>query len=179
MLTSKVAKRYAQGFLDFAQESKNTDAIYTEMKEVVKTVNNSRELELFFATPFIDYKKKMSVASEIFKSFSSTSQNMISLVIKQGREKHLKNIAQEFINKVEDLKGIQRVSLTTAKELSPENIKQILASTTLVNTTTEYDLETKINPDLLGGYVLRVGDQQIDASVQTKLNKLRKDFQVN
>lgn len=179
MLTSKVAKRYAQGFLDFSQESNYTDVIYAEMKDVVKIMGDSKELHQFFATPFIDYKKKMNVASEVFKTFSPVAKNMISLVIKQGREKHLKNIAQEFINKVEDLKGIQRVSLTTAKELSSENIKQILSSTKLVDSASNYDLTTQINPELLGGYILRVGDQQIDASVKTKLNKLRKDFQVN
>lgn len=178
MLTSKVAKRYAQGLLDLSKESNNTDSIHSEMKDVVAIMTESKELNQFFAAPFIDAKKKISVASEVFIEFSPIVKNMISLVITQGRENQLKNIAQEFINKVEDIKGIQRVSLTIAKELSPENIKHILSSTELIKSS-NYDLTTKINPELLGGYILRVGDYQIDESVKTKLNKLRKDFQVN
>lgn len=178
MLTSKVAKRYAQGLLEYSKDSNNTDSVFSEMKDVVAIMNESKELNQFFATPFIETNKKVSVALEVFKDFSSTVKNMITLVIKQGRENQLKNIAQEYINKVEDIKGIQRVSLTTAKELSSDNIKQILSSTELIKSS-NYDLTTKIDPEILGGYILRVGDYQIDASVKTKLNKLRKDFQVN
>jgi F-type H+-transporting ATPase subunit delta len=96
------------------------------------------------------------------------------LVIKHGRENQLKNIAQEFINKVEDINGVQRVTLTTATQLSKENIDQILRSTNLVNANSNFDLKLIINQDILGGYILRVGDQQVDASVKTKLNQLKK-----
>ncbi len=179
MLTSKVAKRYAQGLLDFTQETGNTQTVFGEMKDVVKIMNESRDLNAFFATPFIDSKKKIASASEIFKSFSPVSQNMITLIIRQGRETEMKNIAQEFINKVEDLQGIQRLTLTSASALSQQNVNDILKTSGLVKEGTNFDLQTNINPEILGGYILRVGDQQIDASVKTKLNKLRKDFQLN
>ncbi len=179
MLTSKVAKRYAQGLLNFTNESNQTDTVFSEMKDVVKVMNQSKDLNHFFATPYIDYKKKTEAATEIFKSFSPTSLNLIKLVIKQGREVQLKNIAQEFINKVEDIQGVQRVVLTTATELSNDNINQILNSSKLVRQGAQFDLKRNINPEILGGYILRVGDQQIDASVKSKLNNLKKDFQLN
>lgn len=100
-------------------------------------------------------------------------------MIKQGRESQLKNIAQEFINKVEDINGIQRLTLTTATEISNANIEEILKSSNLVNTSENFDLKRIINPEILGGYILRVGDQQIDASVKTKLNQVKKGFQLN
>ncbi|SHK01223.1 ATP synthase F1 subunit delta [Epilithonimonas mollis] len=178
MLTSKVAKRYAQGLLDFTQESGNTDAVFGEMKDIVKIMSKSRELNTFFSTPIIDARKKEAIALEIFKDFSPVSKNIIRLVIKQGREAQLKNIAQEFINKVEDIKGTQRISLVTATQLSEQNIQKIIADSNMVNVS-NYDLETIIKPDILGGYILRVGDQQIDASVKTKLNNIKKEFQLN
>jgi F-type H+-transporting ATPase subunit delta len=98
------------------------------------------------------------------------------LVIKHGRENQLKNIAQEFINKVEDINGVQRVTLTTATQLSKENIDEILRNSNLVNTNANFDLQMNIKPEILGGYILRVGDQQIDASVKSKLNQVKKDF---
>ncbi|SMO65546.1 F-type H+-transporting ATPase subunit delta [Chryseobacterium rhizoplanae] len=179
MLTSKVAKRYAQGLLDFTNESGQTATVFSEMKDVVKIMKESADLNKFFMTPYIDSKKKIEVANEIFKGLSVSSQNLITLVIKHGRENQLKNIAQEFINKVEDLSGVQRVTLTTATPLSKENLDQILRSTTLVNADSNFDLKVNVKPEILGGYVLRVGDQQVDASVKTKLNQVKKDFQLN
>ena len=178
MLTSKVAKRYAQGLLDFTQESGNTESVFGEMKDIVKIMSQSRELNTFFSTPIIDSRKKEAIALEIFKDFSPVSKNIIRLTIKQGRESQLKNIAQEFINKVEDIKGTQRISLVTATQLSEQNIQKIITDSKMVNVS-NYDLETVIKPDILGGYILRVGDQQIDASVKTKLNNIKKEFQLN
>lgn len=179
MLTSKVAKRYAQGLLDFSAETGSVQSIFDEMKDVIKIMEQSKELNSFFATPFIDAKKKQNAATQIFDKFSQTTKNFINLVIKQGRETQLKNIAQEYINKVEDINGIQRITLTSATQLSQENIENILKSTSLFDAGKKYDIKTTINPEILGGYILRVGDQQVDASVKTKLSNLRKEFQLN
>lgn len=179
MLTSKVAKRYAQGLLDFTNESGQTATVFSEMKDVVKIMTESQDLKKFFLTPYIDSKKKVEVAGEIFKGLSSSSRNLITLVIRHGRENQLKNIAQEFINKVEDINGVQRIKLTAATQLSQENIDQILGSTNLVNTNSNFDLIVNVRPEILGGYILRVGDQQVDASVRSKLNQVKKDFSLN
>lgn len=178
MLTNKVAKRYAQGLLDFSKESNQVQAIYGEMKDVVKTMSNSKDLQKFLSTPFIDYKKKLNVVKEVFKNFSPLSQNFVNLVVKQGRETHLQDIAQEFINKVDAENGVQKISLITATQLSNEVVEKILKSTQLVKNT-QYELKVSVNPEILGGYILRVGDYQIDASVKSKLNQLKKDFQLN
>ena len=179
MLTSKVAKRYAQGLLNFTQEAGSTDSVYTEMVDLAKTVAGSKELQNFFASPVIEGKKKISIALEIFKDFSPVTQSLLQLIIKQGREQHMQNIAQEFINKVDEINGVQRVTLTTAAQLSEENISKVLKSSSLLNHDNKFEISTVIDPSLLGGYILRVGDQQIDASVRSKLGKLRKEFQLN
>ena len=179
MLTSKVAKRYAQGLLNFTQESGNTDAVFTEMGDIVKTIEKSKELQSFFASPIIDVKKKVSIALEIFKDFSPVTKSMLQLIIKQGRESQMQNIAQEYINKVEDMNGVQRITITSASALSSENINNILKSSELVNHDNKFDVKSIINPEILGGYILRVGDQQVDASVKSKLSKLKKEFQLN
>ncbi|KQT17344.1 ATP synthase F1 subunit delta [Chryseobacterium sp. Leaf404] len=179
MLTSKVAKRYAQGLLDFTNESGQTATVFSEMKDVKKLMSESEDLNKFFKTPYIDAKKKVEVAKEIFKGLSPVSQNLITLVIKHGRENHLKNIAQEFINKVEDINGVQRVTLTTATQLTNENLNEILKSSNLVKPNSNFDINVIVKPEILGGYILRVGDQQVDASVKSKLNNIKKDFHLN
>lgn len=179
MLSSKVAKRYAQGLLEFASETNAVDPVFEEMKQVVKIMDSSKELNSFLNTPFIETKKKIETADQIFNGFSQASKNFIFLIIKHGRENQLKNIAQQYIDNVEDMKGIQRVTVTSASELSKENIDKILRSTHLLDHSKPYDLKTILNPELVGGYILRVGDQQVDASVKSKLSQLRKDFNLN
>ncbi|KIA83233.1 ATP synthase F1 subunit delta [Kaistella solincola] len=179
MVTSKVAKRYAQGLLNFTQESGITASVLPEMKDLVNTIEKSRELQNFFGSPIVDLKKKVSIAREIFKDFSPVTRNLLEMVIKHGREAHLRNIGQEFINKVEDMNGVQRITLTSATALSQENIQNILKSTDLVNHQNQFEVKSIINPEILGGYILRVGDQQVDASVKSKLNRLKKEFQLN
>ena len=82
MLTSKVAKRYAQGLLEFTNECGQTATVFSEMKDVKKLMSESEDLNKFFKTPYIDAKKKVEVAKEIFKGLSPVSQNLITLVIK-------------------------------------------------------------------------------------------------
>ena len=166
--TTKVAKRYAQGLLDFTTETGNTETVFNEMKDVAETISGSKELRSFFATPIIDYRRKQSVASEIFSKFSVVTKNMITLVIKQGREKYLEDIAKEYV-----------VTLTTAEELSQQSLDQIVKSSSLIDVNKKYKIKSIIKPELIGGYILRVGDQQIDNSVRTHLANLRKEFQLN
>src|SRR5690606_40197926 len=129
--------------------------------------------------PVIDSKKKISIALEIFKGFSPVTQSLVQLIIKQGRESQMQNIAQEFVNKVNEMNGVQRITLTSATQLTEGNIESVLKSTHLINHDNKFDVKTIIDPEILGGYILRVGDQQIDASVKSKLGKLKKEFQLN
>ena len=117
MRTSKVAKRYAQGLLNFTQEAGTTRSVFFEMRDMVNTIEKSKELQSFFHSPIIEVKKKIS--------------------------------------------------------------DSILKSTSLVNHNNQFDVKSIINPEILGGYILRVGDQQIDESVKTKLSRLNKEFQLN
>ncbi len=176
MGTIKIAKRYAQGLLEYTKEIGTTDVVFNEMKDVAKTISASKELKSFFFSPIIDTKKKQRIAEEIFSRFSSTTQNMIALVIKQGREKYLEDIASEYILSVEEFNGVQKVVLTTAEELLENNVDQIVKASTLIDPNKSYQVKFIIKPEIIGGYILRVGDRQIDNSVKTQLSNLRKNF---
>lgn len=179
MGTMKVAKRYAQGLLEFTKDTGNTELVFNEMKDVAKTIYDSKELKRFFATPVIDTRKKQNVAKEIFSKFSQTTQNMISLVIKQGREKYLENIAEDFVERVEALNGIQKITIITAEKISEQSLENIVQTSILVDKSKKYKITQVIKPELIGGYILRVGDKQVNNSVFNQLNNLRKEFQIN
>lgn len=179
MSAKKVAKRYAQGLLEFTKETGNIQTVFDEMKDVAKTISDSKELKIFFATPVIDTRKKQNIAREIFSKFSPTTRNIISLIIRQGREKFLKDIALKYMEYVEALDGTQKITLITAKELSQQSTEQIMRASALVDVTKACRVKSIIRSELIGGYILRVGDKQIDNSVKTQLNNLRKEFQFN
>lgn len=179
MRISKVAKRYAKGLLDFTQETGTTETVFGEMKDLVKTLDDSKDLNSFFASPFIDANKKIAVTQQIFAQFSLTSRNIMALTIKHGRENQLKGIAQQYIDSVEDINGVQRISITSATQLSQKNVEDILKESALVDHSKTFDINMNVKPDILGGYILRVGDQQIDASVKTKLSNIKKEFELN
>ena len=171
MGTIKIAKRYAQGLLEYTKEVGTTDVVFNEMKDVAKTISASKELKSFFFSPIIDTKKKQRIAEEIFSRFSSTTQNMIALGIK-----YLEDIALEYILSVEEFSGVQKVVLTTAEELLENNVDQIVKASTLIDPNKSYQVKFIIKPEIIGGYILRVGDRQIDNSVKTQLSNLRKNF---
>jgi len=179
MRTSKVSKRYAKGLLLFAQETDNVENIFKEMKDVLIFLDASNDLKKFLYSPFIHVKTKISAVEKIFNKFSKTVQNIIILVIRQNRAVHLEDIAHQYICLVEELNGIQKVSLTIATELLEADMKNILTKSSLVDTTKPFNVKVEINSDIIGGYVLRVGDHQIDASVRTSLRNLKKEFELN
>ncbi len=179
MLSTQAAKRYAQGLLEVSQEKNSTETVFNEMLDLRNILQESKELRNFLNSPIVDTKEKLNSVDKIFNQFSDESKNLIKLVVKNGRTSELSLIAQDFINKVEDMNGVQRITLTSAAKLNKENIENILSISSLVDANAPYDLQLIVNPSILGGYILRVGDQQIDASVRSKLNNLKKEFQNN
>src|SRR5690606_28353362 len=135
--------------LQFTQDAGQTDAVFSEMKDLVGTIEKSKDLQNFLASPIIGTKKKISISAEIFAAMSPVTRNLIQLVIKQGRENHIANIGREFVKKVEDMRGVQRITLTSATPLSEENVKNILQSTSLVNHDSKFDVQSIIDPEIL------------------------------
>lgn len=175
---SKIANRYAKGLLDFVQESGDVSLVYSEMQNIVKIIKECKELKSFYQTPHVTSKKKMEVSLEVFGKFSDTVKKFISLVISHSRESMLLDIANAFINKVDIANNVKKVLLTTATNLSQNQIDKILASSKLAMDS-KYEVKIKINPNIIGGYILRVGDYQYDESVRSKLNQIKKNFSYN
>lgn len=179
MANFKVAKRYAKGLYDYTASAHNTEVIYAEMKDLNQLLKDSKDLKTFFQSPVIDYRKKQNIAQQIFTTYSKEVQEFIQLVILHGRESNLLEITHAFTNLVDFKKGIQKAVLTSAVELDPSTVDAIVKKSNLIQNTDTYQLTQKVDPEILGGYILRVGDQQIDASVKNKFNQLRNEFEVN
>jgi F-type H+-transporting ATPase subunit delta len=171
-----VAARYAKAFIDLAEEQKSLDAINNDMVFFLRTLKANSELKAVLGNPIISHTKKLNVLTAVFEAHvSKLSIDFYKLMINKGRGDILYATAQEYINQYDVKKHITKASVVSATPLSEANRKQILAEVKAA-VGGEIDLETKTDPSLIGGFVLTVGDRQLDTSIAASLKKLKKDF---
>lgn len=176
----RAAKRYAKGLMQFATETNQAQQINQEMTDLKNAVSNSRELMNFLNSPVLDSKRKNAVAKEIFKDFSQPSRNFIQLVINQGRGGILKEIAVQFNDLYNKLNNIHKAEVVSAVQLDDAMVQEIVdQARQVMGPDYAYEVENKVDPNLIGGFILRVGDKQVDSSVRSKLVRLKKEFDKN
>ncbi|TDL99927.1 MAG: ATP synthase F1 subunit delta [Flavobacteriaceae bacterium] len=181
MVNYKLARRYAKGLLKFAVETKQEELISSDIQKLSTLLQNSPDLASFLASPIIDKAKKSEVCAEVFKGFSAPVSKFVQVVLDHGRESELKPILKQYGIIAKEEQGINKVVITSVVELPKEQQDQIISSNaSFFNLkTSQYEIINRIDPSLIGGFILRIGDLQLDASIKSKLNKLKKDFNVN
>jgi len=171
-----VASRYAKSLIDLAQEQKSLDTVKDDMVLILHTLKHNSELKAVFGSPVISHSKKIAILNDVFgKNVNKVTGGFFTLMINKGRGELVYPTAQEYINQYDLKKGITKASIISATKLSEANKNQILAEVKAA-VGGEVDLETKVDPTLIGGFVLNVGDRQLDTSVAGSLKKLKKDF---
>ncbi len=178
--STRVAGRYAKSLIDLASERGNLQSVVGDIEHLNEAMKN-RDLYLMLKSPIINSDKKESIMKIIFgDSFDETTMAFINICITKGREDILPEMAEEFLAINKKMKGISTVKVTTAIPLSKDALeairqKLIASSDTLKNV----EIETVVNPELIGGYVLEFDDKLYDSSVAHKLESLRKEFKGN
>lgn len=175
MSESRAAIRYAKAILDLAADKKATDAVEKDMRSITATLSNSSELRDVLASPVVGGATKKKVLNEVFKGFHKISAGLISMLVDNRRIAMLNEVALKYIIFNEQLKGKDVAFVTTAVPMNATLEKKILARVTELtgNTVT---LENTVDENIIGGFVLRVGDLQYDASIANKLNNLKREF---
>lgn len=172
----KVASRYAKSLLDLAQEQGQLDAVKKDMESVVSVLKSNSELLAILKNPIISGDKKRNILAAIFEGkISPTIVSFFYILVNKGRAAILLDIAQEFVREYNEAKGIVKASVTSATALSDTNLAELQQIIT-GEIKAEVILKNIVDPSLIGGFVVRVGDRQIDASIAGKLNKLEKHF---
>ncbi|MDB5112663.1 MAG: synthase subunit delta [Mucilaginibacter sp.] len=171
-----VASRYAKSLIDLAQEQKVLDEINNDMVFFLHTLKANPQLSAVLGNPIISNTKKLNILTDIFASrVNKLSIAFYKLMINKGRGNVLYTTAEEYINQYDIKKSITRATVVSATPLSAANKQKILAEVKEA-VGGEIDLETKTDPSLIGGFVLTVGDRQVDTSIANTLRKLKKDF---
>lgn len=175
MNQSRAAIRYAKATLNLAQERKAVEAVEKDMRDVLKAIAGSTALRDMLSSPVYKGISKKKALDAIFKGQHVISKGLISLLVDNKRIGMLNEVALKYIVLNEELKGRDVAYITTAVALTPEIEKKALAQLSRI-TDKKVTLENKVDKDILGGFVLRVGDMQFDASIATKLHSIKREF---
>ena len=149
------------------------------MNLMASTIESSHDLGILLASPVVRPELKQSIMAKIFGSqFSELTTKFVNLIIDKGRGSQLRYIAINFVAQYKKAKGINTATVRTASKLLPDAFAKIEA---LVKEQTGGTIELKevVDPELIGGFVLRIGDQQLDTSILSELNDLRGEFDKN
>lgn len=176
MGSTRAAVRYAKAVLDLSIDAGTTDAVLNDMKAVVGTLENSKDLRLALQSPVIQIKDKRAVLKEVFKDASKETMGLIDVLAHNKRVDLVGNVAESYINLYNERKGVQAATVTTAVPITSELEAKVLAKVTELTGSKDVKLENIVDESIIGGFVLRVGDSQYNASISSQLSKLKREF---
>lgn len=175
MSVTRIASRYAKSLIDLSVEQGKLDRVLSDVELLLSGLDN-RELYLLAKSPIIHASQKLNVFDGIFKGkMDEVTLSFIHLITKKGREAYLKDIARAFIDQYRELKNIIAVKLISAIPLTDDKVEAVKKK---IPSTPGFDgsieIETEVDPDIIGGLIIEIGDKQYDASVAHHLEKLKK-----
>ena len=173
---SRAAIRYAKAILNLATDGGNVDAVLNDMKGVSATLAGSKELRLALLSPVIKEEDKRAILKKVFAKSSNETLGLLDILIDNKRAGILGNVAEKFVSLYNEQKGLQAATVTTAVAITPELEKKVLAKVTELTGSTDIKLENIIDGSIIGGFILRVGDAQYNASIASQLGKLKREF---
>ncbi len=172
---SRAAIRYAKAVLSVAQDQKNAEGIYSDMKDILATVEGSQELDLFLNSPLVKSEVKHTSLLAIFKTTDAQTKKLFKVLITNKRVALLPSVAAQYVLLYDQLQNTQVATVTTAVALDAALEAKVLAKVKEL-TGNEATLENTIDESIIGGFILRVGDLQYNASVRNQLTSLRREL---
>jgi F-type H+-transporting ATPase subunit delta len=180
MPNPRLASRYAKSLIDLAIEKGQLETIFADMQWLQAVCKASRDFVVLLRSPVIKADKKEKIVEAVTGGhIGEITTAFIHLMIRKSRESYLPEVATAFVKQYKTNKNIYTIKLTTAtglnEELKHAIIRQIQATTDMQN----IELETGVNEDLIGGFVLQAGDKLIDASIAYDLKNIARQFENN
>ncbi len=180
MNVSPVAYRYARSLMDLARSEGHLEGTREDMSLVADTIGKNRDLHVLLKSPVVKADKKARILDQVFAGkIGTVTARFISILVRKNREALLPEIAQAFTSLYRQEKGIVVAEVRSAAPLNEASRKQVrqLAERQYPQKAIEI-LET-VDPSLIGGLIVRIGDDQYDGSVSRRLQDLRRKFSEN
>ena len=176
MKDSRPSLRYAKAILNLAKDNKIEAEVNNDMKLISETIAESNELQLLLKSPVTKASDKRNVLTAIFgEKINSVTKGLFNLLEENKRIIMLPSVAKQYSIIYDFDKNIQIAKVTTAVALTSDLEKKIQDKIVAI-TGNSATIENVINPDIIGGFILRVGDVQYDASISNQFKELRREF---
>ena len=170
----RVAKRYAKSLLELAVEQDCLQEVIEDVRVFGKAIDENRQLFLAMKSPVIKQAHKKIILDRIFGGkLSNLTISFFDIVCRKGRASVLPAVANEFERQYNLFLGIEKASVVAASELTDDLRKEFEAMVGQITNCKQVILEEKIEPDLVGGFILKVGDKQIDDSISGRLRIMK------
>ena len=180
MADLRVASRYVKSLLGLAVEKGVVEAVHQDMLLFSSVCAENRDFTVMLRSPVIRHEKKRAILEKVFAGkVNPLTMAIIDILTKKNREPLLPSIATEFHNAYNEYKGIGKAYITTTIPMDAELRAIVEALVRKLNDKKEVELHEKVDKDLIGGFILNVGDRQIDASIKNKLKALNMKFNEN
>ena len=173
MAHNRAATRYAHSLISLSQEQGLLDVVAGNMHDFTEVLKNSHDLVLVLKNPIIKHPDKLAILKKLFgNTYNNLTMAIFNIVVAKKREALLPDIAAEFVNQYNRIKGIFRASITTAAPLDADTKERINAYVRQA-TGGSVELTEIIDTNVIGGYKLQIGDRQIDETISGKLQELK------
>jgi F-type H+-transporting ATPase subunit delta len=169
----EIAQVYARALFEVAKERDNLDEIHDELGEFTKALENNRELAVFFFSPYFSSEEKKNGLQRAVTDADPIFMNFLETLLERHRMPVIFRIRARFEQLWDEEKKLLPVEITSPVELDKEIVAQI-GDRIGEQTGQQVELSSKVDPDILGGLVVRVGNFVLDASIRNRLNQLRK-----
>ena len=180
MADSRAASRYVKSLLGLAVEKNALEAVHNDMQLLSKICSENRAFELMLTNPIIKHDKKRDILGKLFQGkMNALTLSILDILTRKNREPLLPAIAREFHTAYNVYKGIGKASITTAIPLDAKLRGEFETIVKQLTEKKQVELTEKVDKDMIGGFVLNVGDRQIDASIKNKLKALKVNFSYN
>lgn len=180
MVDSRAASRYVKSLLGLAVEKKALESVYQDMLLFTKVCEENRSFEMMLKNPIIKHSKKKQILEKIFEGkVHPLTMSIFEILTKKNREPLLPGIAREFHTAYNIFKGIGRAYITTAVPLDSHLRLEFEKLVKQLSERSEVELTEKVDKEMIGGFLLNVGDRQLDASIKNKLKALKVKFSHN
>ncbi|HRZ32291.1 MAG TPA: ATP synthase F1 subunit delta [Flavobacterium sp.] len=175
MRMSRAAIRYAKAIIENAVSNGRADAVNQDMNLILSTVSSNEELQHFLISPVVKPQEKYTAIVEIFAAVQPDTKGLFLLLKENKRFEILAEIAQQYNAQHDVLNGIEVAKVTTAFPITPDLEAKVLAKIKEFSMS-KITIENIVDPAIIGGFILRIGDQQYNASVSNRLQELKREF---
>ena len=172
-----ISKTYGDALLEIAKEEKKVDLLLEEVTAVMEILKDNPEFSKLMNNPRISVDEKQTVMSNVFEGrISKELMGFFSMIVNKGRYDHIDEILTYFQDEVKKIKGIGVAYVTTPIELSDTQKKSV--EKRLLDTAgfKQMEMHYDIDPTLVGGLRIRIGDRVVDSSIHTKILKMQQDM---